>query len=181
MSDETLIWAMRGGWIVLACLMLFSRLVFQAVGPERMRAFMNDWQEGRVKRLWGGAGLLFAALLAGGALTASGGLHVLDWILLGVLLAILVADGLVNIVPAGFRTFKDGMQAAWVARHEGTGREGDRHLFGTVNALLALGSLVALALVIGYRPVEPWAVALAAVIALVLLVLMTVPPLRRTR
>jgi hypothetical protein len=180
-SDETLIWAMRGGWIVLACLMLFSRVVFQAVGPERMRGFMNDWQDGRVKRIWGATSLLFAAVLAGGALTAGRGLDTLDWILLGVLLVILVADGLVNILPAGFRTFKDRMQAAWVARHEGTGREGDRHLFGTVNALLALAAVAALAVVIGYRPVEPWAVALAVVIALVLLLLMTGPPLRRMR
>jgi hypothetical protein len=181
MSDETLIWAMRGGWIVLACLMLFSRVVFQAVGAERMRAFLNEWQEGGVKRLWGAASLLFAAVLAGGALTAGGDLRLLDWILLGVLIAVLLADGLVNVLPAGFRTFKDRMQAAWVARHEGTGREGDRHLFGTVNALLALGSLAALALVIGYRPAEPWAVALAAAIALALLGLLLGPTLRRTR
>jgi hypothetical protein len=179
-SDETLIWLMRGGWIVLTCLMLFSRVVFQAVGAERMRAFLNEWQEGAVKRLWGAAGLLFAAVLAAGAVTAGSGLGALDWILLGLLLAILVADGLVNVLPAGFRTFKDRMQAAWVARHRGTGREGDRHLFGTVNALLALAAAAALAVVIGYRPVEPWAVALAA-IALVLLAVMIGGPLRRLR
>lgn len=181
MSDTTLIAAMRGGWIVLACLMLFSRVVFQAVGAERMRAFLNEWQDGGVKRLWGAASLLFAAVLAAGALTVDGRLRALDWILLGVLLAVLVADGLVNVLPAGFRTFKDRMQAAWVARHRGTGREGDRHLFGTVNSLLALGALAALAVVIGYRPVEPWAVALAAAIALVLLAVMVGGPLRRTR
>jgi len=165
LSDETLIWTMRGGWIVLACLMLFSRAVFQAAGDERMRAFLNEWQDGRVKRTWGAASLLFAALLAAGALTASGGLRTLDWILLGALLAVLVADGLVNILPTGFRTFKERLQTAWVAQHRGTGRENDRHLFGTVNALLAIGSLTTLAVVIGYRPVELWAVALAVAIA----------------
>lgn len=181
MSDETLIWAMRGGWIVLACLMLFSRAVFQAVGAVRMRAFLNEWQDGGVKRLWGAASLLFAAVLAAGALTLEGRLRALEWILLGTLLAVLVADGLVNALPAGFRTFKDRMQSAWVARHRGTGREGDRHLFGTVNALLALAAAAVLAVVITYRPVEPWAVALAVVIALVLLTLMIGRPLRRTR
>ena len=181
MSSGTLIAAMRGGWIVLACLMLFSRVVFQAVGPLRMRAFLDEWQDGGVKRIWGAASLLFAALLAAGALTLDGRLRALDWILLGALLAILVADGLLNVLPAGFRTFKDRMQAAWVARHRGTGREGDRHLFGTVNALLALGAIAALAVVIGYRPVEPWAVALAVAIALALLALMIGRPLRRTR
>jgi hypothetical protein len=181
MSDETLIWAMRGGWIVLSCLMLLSRVVFQAVGAERMRAFLNEWQDGGVKRVWGAAGLAFAAVLAVGALTFDGRLRTLDWILLGALLTVLVADGLVNVLPAGFRTFKDRMQAAWVARHRGTGREGDRHLFGTVNALLALGAVAALAVVIGYRPVELWAVALAVAISLVLLALMIGRPLRRTR
>lgn len=181
MSDETLIWAMRGGWIVLACLMLFSRAVFQAVGAVRMRAFLNEWQDGGVKRLWGAASLLFAAVLAAGALTLEGRLRTLDWILLGALLAVLVADGLVNVLPAGFRTFKDRMQSAWVARHRGTGREGDRHLFGSVNALLALAAAAVLALVIAYRPVEPWAVALAAGIALALLAVMIGGPLRRTR
>ena len=172
---------MRGGWIVLACLMLFSRVVFQAVGAERMRAFLNEWQEGGAKRVWGAASLLFAGVLAAGALTASDGLGALDWILLGVLLAILLADGLVNVLPSGFRTFKDRMQAAWVARHRGTGREGDRHLFGTVNALLALAALAALAVVIAYRPVELWAVAVAAAIAVLVLAVMIGPPLRRTR
>jgi hypothetical protein len=118
---------------------------------------------------------------AAGTLSAGRSLGTVDWILLGTLLTVLVMDGLVNVLPAGFRTFKDRMQAAWVARHRGTGREGDRHLFRTVNALLALGSLATLALVIGYRPVEPWAVALAAIIALVLLALMVGPPLRRGR
>ena len=181
MSDATLIWLMRGGWIVLTCLMLFSRVVFQAVGAERMRAFLNDWQEGGVKRLWGAVSLLYALVLAAGALTTDGGLRTLDWILLGALLAVLVADGLVNVLPAGFRTFKDRMQAGWVARHRGTGREGDRHLFATVNALLAVAAGSVLTLVIGYRTVEPWAVALAGAIALVLLAVLAGPTLRKTR
>lgn len=154
MSGKTLIELMRGGWIVLACLMLSSRVIFQAVGAVRMRAFLNEWQDGTTKRLWGAASLL---------------------------LAVLLADGLVNVLPAGFRTFKDRMQAAWVARARGTGREGDRHLFGTVNALLAAGSVAVLAVVLGYRPVQPATVAVAVAVAAVTLAVLVVPPLRRTR
>jgi hypothetical protein len=97
------------------------------------------------------------------------------------LVAVLVADGLVNVLPAGFRTFKHRLQAAWVARHLGTGREGDTHLFATVNALLAAGSVAALAIVIGYRPIEPSTLVLAVAVALVVLAVLVVPPLRRTR
>ena len=181
MNEGVLIGLMRGGWIVLTCLMLFSRVVFQAVGARRMRAFLDHWQEGRAKRLWGVASLAFAGTLVLGALTLDGQLRPLEWILLVVLVAVLLTDGLVNVLPAGFRTFKDRMQAAWVARHRGTGREGDEHLFGTVNALLALGALAALAVVIGYRPIEPAAVVLAAAVAAVVLVLLVAAPLRRTR
>jgi hypothetical protein len=35
--------------------------------------------------------------------------------------------------------------------------------------------------VIGYRPVEPWAVALAAAVALVVLAVLAGPALRKTR
>lgn len=179
MSDETLIWLVRGGWIVLACLMLFSRVVFQIVGAVRMRAFLNEWQDGGVKRVWGAVSLLFAAVVAAGALTLDGELRVLEWILLGALLAVLLADGLVNVLPTGFRTFKDRMQAAWVARTRGTGREGDRHLFGIVNALLAAASVAVLAVVLAYRPFEPLAVAGAVALSVVLLTVLVGPTLRR--
>jgi multisubunit Na+/H+ antiporter MnhG subunit len=181
MSGDTLVELMRGGWIVLTLLMLLSRVIFQAVGAVRMRSFLNEWQDGTTKRIWGATSLLFAAVLAVGALSAGDELGGWDWILLVLLLAVLVADGLVNVLPAGFRTFKDRMQAAWVARHHGTGREGDRHLFGTVNALLAAGSIAALAVVLWYRPIEPLTVVLAVAIAVVVLAVLLVPPLRRTR
>jgi hypothetical protein len=129
----------------------------------------------------GATSLLYAAVLTAGAVTVDGGLSTADWILLGLLVAVLVADGIVNVLPAGFRTFKDRTQAAWVEQHRGTGREGDRHLFGTVNALLAVASAAALMIVIGYRPIDPWAVAVGAAVALALLALMVGGPLRRTR
>lgn len=180
MTAKTVIELMRGGWIVLTCLMLLSRIAFQLVGAVRMRAFLNEWQAGGVKRLWGAASLAFAGVLLAGAVTVKGDLRALDWILLVALLAVLVADGLVNVLPAGFRTFKDRMQSAWVARNRNTGREGDRHLFGTVNALLALAAGAALAVVLTYRPAEPRTVALSVPTAVVLLVLLVGPTLRRT-
>jgi hypothetical protein len=181
MNSDTLIETTRAGWIVLSCLMLFSRAVFQVVGAVRMRAFLDEWQDGRARRLWGAASLLFAAVLAAAALSGGDGLGGADWTLLALLVAVLVADGLVNVLPAGFRTFKHRLQAAWVARHLGTGREGDTHLFATVNALLAAGSVAALAIVIGYRPIEPSTLVLAVAVALVVLAALVVPPLRRTR
>lgn len=181
MSADTLIALVRGGWIVLACLMLLSRLVFTVVGAVRMRAFLDAWQTGGTRRIWGAASLAFAAVLAAGALAVEGDLRALDWILLGALLAVLVADGLVNVLPAGFREFKDRLQAAWVARTRGSGREGDSHLFGTVNALLALGSAGVLVLVLAYRPFEPWAVAATVALSLVLLAGLVGPTLRATR
>jgi hypothetical protein len=155
----------RGGWLTLAFMMLSSRAVFQAAGPVRMREFLDRWQSGAVKRVWGAIGLAYAVLLVAGAFTRGGGLSTLDTALLGVLLLVLVADGLVNVLPSGFQTFKDRMQRAWVAR---TGRTGDRGLFGTVNALLALGSAAVVAVVLLYRPVEWRTVAVAAGAAVVL-------------
>jgi hypothetical protein len=180
-SSETLIALVRGGWLVLALMMLFSRFIFQAAGPERMRTFLNGWQAGGTKRIWGACTLGYAALLVVGAVSAGGGLGTTDWLLFGALLAVLVADGLVNVLPAGFETFKDRMQTAWVERHRGTGREGDRHLFATVNALLAVASVAAAAFVIAYRPVEMWAIALATAIALVLTVALVGAAVWRTR
>jgi hypothetical protein len=133
-----------------------------------------------LKRIWGAVCLGFAVFLLAGTVSATGGLGVLDWLLLVMLIVVLTADGLVNVLPAGFGTFKDRMQAAWVARHRGTGREGDSHLFGTVNALLAAGAISMVVLVIAYRPAEAWAVALAAGIALVLTAFLIGDMLRRT-
>ena len=154
----------RFGWLTLAFMMLLSRLVFQARGPAWMRAFLDGWQVGGVKRLWGVVTLAFALVLVAGALLYDG-LSGLDIVLLVALAVVLVADGSVNVLPAGFETFKDRMQRAWVAR---TGRTGDRGLFGTVNLLLAAGSVAVVALVLLYRPVEWATVAWAGVAAVVL-------------
>lgn len=151
--------AMRAGWLTLAFMMLLSRVVFQAAGARRMRAFLVGWQRGRTKRAWGAVSLAFAAYVAVAGTAAAGRLSTLDAALLVALVVVLVADGLVNVLPAGFGAFKSRLQDAWVRRHRGTGREGDAHLFGTVNALLALASGAAAAVVIAYRPIDPWLVA----------------------
>jgi hypothetical protein len=168
MSRHLVVEAVRAGWLTLSFMMLLSRVVFQVAGPVRMRAFLDGWQSGSVKRLWGVLGLLYALFIVAAGLSVQGGLTTLDIVLLVVLVLVLLADGLVNVMPAGFETFKQRLQRAWVRRQRTTGREGDRYLFGTVNALLALASLGMATLVLLYRPIEAETVTIAAGLAVVL-------------
>jgi hypothetical protein len=167
MTAAVVVDAMRVGWLTLAFMMLLSRIVFQAAGSVWMRGFLDRWQTGGVKRAWGAVSLVFAAFLIGAAATADS-LSAFDLVLLVALLLVLVGDGLVNVLPRGFSEFKARLQDAWIARHRGTGREGDRHLFGTVNAGLALAAAAAVAVVIAYRPIAPSLIVLAVLLALVL-------------
>jgi hypothetical protein len=168
LSRETLVEAVRVAWLTLAFMMLLSRATFQAAGPTWMRSFLDGWQSGGAKRLWGAASLAFSAYLIIAGASRFGELSTFDALLLVALVGVLLLDGLVNVLPAGFETFKTRLQDAWVARHRGTGREGDRHLFGTVNALLAVAAAGVAAAVIAYRPIATQTVALAAVLAAVL-------------
>jgi hypothetical protein len=166
MDADVVVAAMRAGWLALTGMMLLSRAVFQAAGAERMRAFLDTWKDGTTRRCWGACTLLFAAVLvAGSAATRVGGF---DLLLLGVLVAVLVSDGLVNVLPAGFRTFKDSVQERCVRRHAGTERAADRHLFGTVNLLLALAAAAMAALVVAYAPIAAGTVVVGVGAALVL-------------
>jgi hypothetical protein len=167
-SASTTIEIVRGGWLTLAFMMLLSRVIFQAAGPARMRAFLDGWQSGGVKRIWGGLTLCFAVVLVVLGAGSFEQLSLFGAVLLVALLVMLVADGLVNVLPAGFETFKDRLQRAWVARQRGTGREGDRYLFLIVNAVLALASAAVAAAVLAYRAVELATPVIAAAIALVL-------------
>jgi hypothetical protein len=170
-SAELVVDATRVGWLTLSFMMLLSRVLFQARGPVAMRAFLDGWQSGRVKRLWGAAALGYAAfLVAAAASVRGGGLGAADLAFLAALVLTLVADGTLNVIPPGFETFKSRLQDEWVARRRGTGKEGDRHLFGTVNALLALGAAATAAAVAVYRPIAGGTVALAAALAGVLTV-----------
>ena len=170
MAEGTLIGLVRGGWLVLTFAMLFSRFLFQARGAAWMRAFLDEWQEGRAKRVWGAVALAFAALVVIGALTLEGRLSTFEWILLALLLGVLVADGLVNVLPAGFRTFKDSVQEAWVRRRgAGTAAAGDERLFLAGNVALGVAAAAMAAVVIAYEPISPWLVAAAAAGALVLI------------
>ena len=154
MAADTLVTLVRAGWLVLTVAMLVSRVVFQVAGPVRMRAFLDAWQEGTPKRLWGAAALAYAVVIAAGAVTVEGSPSWLEWVLLGLLLAVLAADGLVNVLPAGFRTFKDAAQDAWVRRHgPGSARAGDARLFTVGNALLGLAAGAMTAVVIAYEPI----------------------------
>jgi hypothetical protein len=85
-SGELLIDAVRAGWLTLAFMMLLSRVVFQAKGAEWMRGFLDGWQRGGVKRLWGVAALAFAGFLVAGAPSAAGELGTVDAVLLVALL-----------------------------------------------------------------------------------------------
>lgn len=170
MAEATLIGLVRGGWLVLTFAMLFSRFLFQARGAAWMRAFLDEWQEGAAKRAWGAVALAYAAVVVVGALTLEGDLSTLEWILLGLLLAVLLADGLVNVLPAGFRTFKDSVQEAWVRRRgAGTAAAGDERLFLAGNVALGVAAAATAAVVIAYEPISPWLVLGAAAGALVLI------------
>ena len=172
MSAHHVVDAMRVGWLTLAFMMLLSRIVFQVHGAEWMRAFLVRWQHGGVKRAWGAIALAYGVFLCVTGLPKLGTLRAFDVALLVVLLAVLLADGLVNVLPAGFETFKDRLQRAWVSRRRGTGKEGDRYLFATVNALLAIAAAGAAAVVIAYRPISAALVGIAAATAVVLTVVL---------
>lgn len=168
MDAGTLIDLVRVGWLTLTFAMLLSRFVFQAAGPVRMRAFLDQWQEGRAKRAWGAVALAYAAVLVVGAVTVEGELSGLEWALLLLLVAVLVADGLVNVLPAGFRTFKDSVQEAWVKRRGGE-RGGDDRLFLAGNVALGLAAAGMAALVIAYAPIALWTIALALALSVLMI------------
>jgi hypothetical protein len=168
MEAGTLVDLVRVGWLTLTFAMLLSRFLFQAAGPVRMRAFLDQWQEGRAKRWWGAVALLYAVVLVAGALTLEGDLSGLEWALLVVLLAVLVADGLVNVLPAGFRTFKDSVQEAWVRRRGGGGKD-DGSLFLAGNVALGMAAAAMAAVVIAYEPIAVSTVAIALALSLVLI------------
>jgi hypothetical protein len=167
MSRTLLLDTTRLGWLTLTTMMLVSRVLFQAAGAVRMRRFLDTWKRSRSKRIWGLVALAYAAFVLAAALANFEELSTLDVVVIVSLLAVLVADGSVNVLPAGFETFKDRMQAAWVRRFGGTERESDASLFGTVNLLLALAAAAAAAFVLAYRPVETWIPITAVALGLV--------------
>jgi hypothetical protein len=167
-SADSVVEVARGAWLTLALMMLFSRLAFQAAGPVRMRAFLDRWQSGSTRRAWGTVSIAFALVLAVLSVPSLGDLGTNDLVVLGSVLVVLLADGSLNVLPSGFETFKSRLQERWVARHRGTGRTGDRHLFATVNAFLAAASISVAAFVLAYREIVWETVIVAAVLAVVL-------------
>ncbi|MBI3979228.1 MAG: hypothetical protein HY331_13680 [Chloroflexi bacterium] len=168
MTSELVVSLMRMAWLTLAGMMIFSRVVFQLAGPVWMRAFLNRWKESATKRGWGAASLLYGLFMLLAAMRAVSDLGTLDILLVALLVVMLVGDGLLNVVPGGFSTFKEKLQDAWVRRHRGTEQVGDRALFGTVNVLLGLASAGMGAAVIAYRPIDVLTIAGCALLAVLL-------------
>ena len=140
-------------WLVLTSMMLVSRVLFQRRGAEGMRAFLDCWKDSRTKTVWGAlsvAGALTVAVLA----VTGHRLRATDVVVIILLVLVLGADGLVNVLPRGFHTFKDTVQSRWVARHAGTPAAGDHSMFGTINLGLAIAALAWSAVVALYRPIE---------------------------
>ncbi len=153
--------------------MLLSRFVFAALGPVAMRTFLDTWKDSATHRAWGWGALLVGLALAGAAAAGLSGLGAGDLVLVGSVVLVLCADGLLNLFPGWFGHFKERMQVAWVRRHGDSPRASDRHLFGTVNVLLGLASVAVGAAVWWHRPpgaAWAWGAALAACGLTVLLV-----------
>ena len=130
-----------------------------------MRAFLDQWQEGRAKRWWGVVALAYGAVVLAGAVTLEGDLSGLEWALLAGLLGVLLADGLVNVLPAGFRTFKDSVQQAWVRRRGG----GDDMLFLAGNIALGAAAAAMAGVVIAYEPIALSTIVLALTVSLLMI------------
>jgi hypothetical protein len=171
-------------WLVLTFMMLVSRGVFQAAGAEWMRSFLDGWKVGRTRQVWGVVSLALA-MVALAAVRTPSDLRVSDWLVLVLLVLVLVADGLVNVLPSGFHTFKDRVQTLWVRRHQGTDRVGDRSLFGVGNLVLAVLAGGWSAVVISYRPINvttiAWSIATAIVLTPSLILLARLEGKRRTK
>ena len=122
MNAEFVVDATRTAWLTLALMMLLSRFAFQAAGPARMRAFLDGWKRGPVKRVWGTTGLVFAAFIGIAALRASGSFGAFDLVLVVALVTVLTLDGLVNALPAGFETLRPDSRPPGLRGHEPAGR-----------------------------------------------------------
>jgi hypothetical protein len=146
---------LRETGIVVGGMMLVSRALFQAAGARRMRAFLDAWKVSRTKQVWDAAACAWGCLLVARAAPSLRRWGGIERGLLAVLAAILIGDGLLNTLPGGFGRFKELLQAAWVRRMPDPRHQTDAALFGSVNLALAAPSLAWLALVIGYRPIEP--------------------------
>jgi hypothetical protein len=172
MSASSFTLAVQVSWMVLCGMMLFSRFVFQATGPVWMRSFLDTWKFSVTHKVWGIAALLCGIAVAINTVVAWNRLGWLDRGLATVLALILSADGLLNLLPSWFGHFKERMQEAWVKRHRGTEKAGDKHLFGTVNFVLGLASAVVAALVYWHRPVPTRWLLVSVMIALVVMTIL---------
>jgi hypothetical protein len=172
MSEQAALDFVRFVWLTLATMMLASRVVFQLAGSTWMRAFLDTWQTSRTKRIWGLVSLACAAAVAGLALAEFDDPSAANLVVAAVLVLVLVVDGAVNVLPAGFETFKDRVQQRWVAQTGDGGNAGDATLFAVGNAMLAAASAGAAAAVALYRSIDIALVLGAAATGLALTVLL---------
>lgn len=164
MNPSVLAWFVQVSWLVLCGMMLFSRFVFQAAGPLWMRAFLDAWKHSRTHQVWGILAFVYGAALLVGTILSWPELRWFDRALALTLVAVLCADGLLNLLPSWFGHFKERMQDAWVKRHGETERADDKHLFGTVNFFLGLASLLVAAAVYWSHPLPAvWLLACVAI------------------
>src|SRR6187549_2711547 len=140
MQAETVVTTVRIIWLTLCGMMLFSRFAFQYAGAEKMRAFLNHWVVSKTKQYWGIGALLVGGVMFISMLMQFSELSWLDRLFTLMLVGVLAGDGLLNFVPAYFGHFKENMQKAWV-KQRGE-KSTDRDLFGVVNFLLGLASVL---------------------------------------
>lgn len=152
MTPAALVTAAQVSWLMLCGMMLVSRFVFRREGPAGMRRFLDAWKTSRTHRVWGLVAGAWGLVLAVSLATHARDLATAELVVVSSVVLVLVADGLLNLLPSGFANFKERMQDAWVRRRDGTERSSDAHLFGTVNLLLGVASLAVGVAVYAVRP-----------------------------
>jgi hypothetical protein len=168
MTATLFVTLIRSTWLILCGMMLFSRFAFQWAGPIRMRAFLEGWKVSTTHRVWGLVALCWGICLLLMGLWVFPALAAWDRLLSVLLIGVLLADGLLNVLPSSFSQFKEQMQQAWVRHHPQPDRRDDRALFGTVNAALGVASVSVAAIVLVYRPIQAHVVVISLGVAVLL-------------
>jgi hypothetical protein len=94
--------AAQSAWLTLCGMMLLSRFVFAALGPAAMRSFLDTWKDSATHRAWGWGALAAGLALAGAAAARASRLGAGDLLLVGSVVLVLCADGLLNLIPGWF-------------------------------------------------------------------------------
>jgi hypothetical protein len=119
-------------------------------------------------RAWGWIAFAIGVAIAAEAVLTWAELGGRDRLVIGAAVAVLVADGMLNLFPSWFGHFKERMQVAWVRRHGTSAKASDRELFGTVNVFLGLAAAAVGVVAYAHRPFGKMWLAGSLVAALVL-------------